>query len=1289
MMKRMKTLARVVLTILVLLTCLTGASWGAAISGFVNYSGNQTGRVHLMLAQPDPYMGGASSPTGIGTSIRIASAGKQQVAYTLQGVPTGSSYELIAFMDTATPPTGYANGASPIGKTGTLPEITSQSQTLTEINVNIGPQVRNPSTDPNPWPLPVDPSNGHLTADTFSNGFAINWRGPENSYGIEIADSYDIYWSTDPLVGPGVTTGGGQVLGKKAIYDNNFYIVTGLTNGTNYYVAIVARLGGASSSITRTGAIVPTAPTGNGTITGTLNIDFGTTPAGRNLYVIADNNITNKMFAAPIMAGAATQTYTISNLEPGTYSIHTLYDVDNSHFINDGDLINKDQRVMITIPLTGGTFTAPLIKIKGANSTPRVVTNMSPAPKGVNYDLQFYVDGQLKHPAHIEFSGGPNVGATSIGIGRWSEFGYHWSIPRPTIGDQYSGTITYTDNSTESFTVEVTGLINAIPLSSYPNGQISGNTRSNPTLSWRPSDIPQGDYKYYVSLSDYSITNGDNEIWSAVADNDVLTATYSGTALVDTHNYNWNVTISDSYGNSASSSYSFMPVASGPTISSISPAGTAAVGTPGLSITGTGFDSATPSNNVVSFNSFGATVTSATPTQLTVNMPTGAATGLVSVRVNNVTTASAAEFVPTATYDSFIVDKNNSGLANVTAKRFKSNDKVNPLQTLPLTTTSGNYKFTGIHTAKPYFQTFTPADSATYVPTFTPRMVAFGNVSSAGPADKTFSIYDKARIATWGSNNNPPLAQQAGKALVRTRVAYSNNNGISGAVVRAFSTKYGTTGHYPVYYSTSDETILTTTSTTDNGAFYILNVDPDDVLVITASISGMQFNVRTYDMAADIASQGRLTGTPLPTISGFTPTSATPGSTVTINGTNFSTNPASNSVCFGSQCTNPSAATATQLTVTVPCGSQIGPITVITNNNSATSSGSFNIPAPSITSIFPMQGPPNTNVTINGTNFSVNGTNSFGCPGEQVKFNDSTAFNVIWNTTNQITAYVPFFNTAAGPVNVTTSVVTGGGTANGPTFTVLPFPSVSSHGPDFGPIGTQITLTGSFYDLTPSLYNVQVDGFAATVISVTANALVFIVPNNIQNFASWTIEYYNQQFWSGSFTVTPKLTVAISGSGSGSVNSNPSGTSCSGAWCRTYNYNTPITLTASPSVGSDPGVWGGDCGSGPTSIPCNLTMNANKTVTATFLVQDNARLDNGTTPYATVLEAYNAATVAGTVIKLRDKAFTEALNADNGTTVTLSGGYAAGFGATHTGVTSITGLIISLGSLTIDNLTIR
>lgn len=77
------------------------------------------------------------------------------------------------------------------------------------------------------------------------------------------------------------------------------------------------------------------------------------------------------------------------------------------------------------------------------------------------------------------------------------------------------------------------------------------------------------------------------------------------------------------------------------------------------------------------------------------------------------------------------------------------------------------------------------------------------------------------------------------------------------------------------------------------------------------------------------------------------------------------------------------------------------------------------------------------------------------------------------------------------------------------------------------------------------------------------------------------------------------LTVSTSGSGSGTVTSRPSGINCGGDCSETYDEGTMVTLKAIPDDIYDffDGWSGGGCrGTGQ----CTVTMDADKTVTATF-----------------------------------------------------------------------------------------
>jgi uncharacterized repeat protein (TIGR02543 family) len=82
------------------------------------------------------------------------------------------------------------------------------------------------------------------------------------------------------------------------------------------------------------------------------------------------------------------------------------------------------------------------------------------------------------------------------------------------------------------------------------------------------------------------------------------------------------------------------------------------------------------------------------------------------------------------------------------------------------------------------------------------------------------------------------------------------------------------------------------------------------------------------------------------------------------------------------------------------------------------------------------------------------------------------------------------------------------------------------------------------------------------------------------------------------FAINPEtLTVARNGTGSGTVTSSPAGINCGTACSMTVNYGTMITLTPTPSTGSNFSGWSGACtGTGTCTVP----MTAATSVTASF-----------------------------------------------------------------------------------------
>ncbi len=212
-----------------------------------------------------------------------------------------------------------------------------------------------------------------------------------------------------------------------------------------------------------------------------------------------------------------------------------------------------------------------------------------------------------------------------------------------------------------------------------------------------------------------------------------------------------------------------------------------------------------------------------------------------------------------------------------------------------------------------------------------------------------------------------------------------------------------------------------------------------------------------------------------PTISSFAPTSGPVGTSVVINGDNFTgPDPDVTAVSFNGVAAAFTIDNPHKITAIVPAGATTGPISVTSPDGTAVSASSFTVtasPLPTITSFNPVSGPVGTSVTIVGTNLA--GATAVGFNGVA-----ATTFNVNQAGT-QITATVPAGATT-GPISVTTP----GGTATSATnFTVTPAgsPTITSFEPTSGPVGTSVQIDGTNFTGATS---VAFNGVAAATFTV-------------------------------------------------------------------------------------------------------------------------------------------------------------------------------------------------------------
>jgi hypothetical protein len=161
-------------------------------------------------------------------------------------------------------------------------------------------------------------------------------------------------------------------------------------------------------------------------------------------------------------------------------------------------------------------------------------------------------------------------------------------------------------------------------------------------------------------------------------------------------------------------------------------------------------------------------------------------------------------------------------------------------------------------------------------------------------------------------------------------------------------------------------------------------------------------------------------------ITSFSPVNGPIGTSVTINGTNFT---GATTVAFnGIPVTGFKLISDNQITTKVPNGALTGTITVTTPDDTATSPTAFLV-TPKIKSFTPASGAVGTVVTINGTTFSGAISVQFnGVPARKFKVKSNTV----------IIATVPVGATT-GPIKVTTTSGSGNSTATSATsYTVTP-----------------------------------------------------------------------------------------------------------------------------------------------------------------------------------------------------------------------------------------------------------
>jgi uncharacterized repeat protein (TIGR02543 family) len=240
--------------------------------------------------------------------------------------------------------------------------------------------------------------------------------------------------------------------------------------------------------------------------------------------------------------------------------------------------------------------------------------------------------------------------------------------------------------------------------------------------------------------------------------------------------------------------------------------------------------------------------------------------------------------------------------------------------------------------------------------------------------------------------------------------------------------------------------------------------------------------------------------------------------------------------------------------------------------------------------------PTPTNGTITGTGINC-GTGGSDCT-EIFNYGTVVALTATPATNYQLSAWSGACSGTTNPCNVTMD----GNKTVGATFTIQTF-TLTVTPPSGGTIaGTGIDCSSTVPGHTDcsetystgtgvSLTATPATGYDFTAwsgaCSGTTNPCNVTMDANKTVGATFTIQTFT-------LTVTPPSNGTITGTG---ITCGTGGSDCT----ETYNYGTGVSLTATPATGYELTAWSGAC-SGTTN-PCSVTMDANKTVGATFTIQ--------------------------------------------------------------------------------------
>jgi len=475
-----------------------------------------------------------------------------------------------------------------------------------------------------------------------------------------------------------------------------------------------------------------------------------------------------------------------------------------------------------------------------------------------------------------------------------------------------------------------------------------------------------------------------------------------------------------------------------------------------VTITGINFSGAT----AVAFNGIAASFTIDSSTQIRASVPAGATSGKITVTNSIGSGQSANDFVvihpPTVTSFNPIsgpigasVTVTGTNFTNISDVKFNGAsaasfavDSATQLRaTVPSGATTGPINVTNVagtgSSATNFDITFVPSISAfdpASGPVGTPVTITGNNFTGA----TSVQFNGIAAAFTVDSNSQIRTSFPVGSTTGKISVTNADGTGQSAAdfiVIQppTVSSSNPTTGPIGTSVTVTGTNFTNISDVKFNGVSAVgFTVDTATQLRATVPSGATTGPISVTNVAGTGSSATNFAITFVPSISAFDPASGAVGTPVTITGNNFT---GATNVQFNGIAATFTVDSNTQVRANVPSGATTGKISITNLDGTGQSTNDFTVIQPPIISSFtPISGPPSTEVTVAGTNFST---------ATSVLFHGTPATSFVADSGTQLRATVPSGATT-GPISITNPA---GTILSATNFTVTTGPSILTLNP--------------------------------------------------------------------------------------------------------------------------------------------------------------------------------------------------------------------------------------------------